>query len=115
MLCRRVGQARGDRIAKLGKLLVIVGAEALRFDECPETFDEIQIGRVGRQKEQGGPEGGGFVPYEGIAVIGRVIQDHGEGKSLKFLMDHGEQCGHRSGVEVAGVGECVIRDCRQSA
>ncbi len=41
MFCRRVGQPGGDRVAKLRELLVIVGVEALRFDEFPETFDEV--------------------------------------------------------------------------
>ncbi len=59
----------------------------------------------------------GFFPvrYEGMALIGGVIQDHGQGKIVKFCVNHSPQCGYRRGVNVAGVGECVIRDCRQRA
>ena len=49
----RVGQTRGDHIAKRRELRVIEGVEALRFDEFPETYDEVETERVGGQKRAG--------------------------------------------------------------
>ena len=52
MLCRGRIQAGGEGLTKLRKRFVIAGIQALGFDEFPQSFNQVEIGRIGRGKEQ---------------------------------------------------------------
>ena len=41
-----------DSFLEIGKCFVIGGVEALLFDKLPEPFNQVQIGRIRRQKKQ---------------------------------------------------------------
>ncbi|HWS83676.1 MAG TPA: hypothetical protein VN207_05395 [Ktedonobacteraceae bacterium] len=48
---RGLGQTARDSILKELEFLVVFPIETLLLDEFPQTFDEIEIGRVWRDKQ----------------------------------------------------------------
>ncbi len=77
--------AGGDGLAKLRKCFVIVGIQALGFDEFPQTFNQVEIRRIGGEKEELNVELGRLFQDEGVALIADIIQDDGNGKMAKLF------------------------------
>jgi hypothetical protein len=50
LFVRRLGSRQTvlNRLGKRGKVSVIPRVEALLFDKLPESFNQVQMGRVGR-------------------------------------------------------------------
>src|SRR3990167_2211324 len=61
--------------SEAAKLGVILGIKALLFDEFPKALDQIQIGRIGRQKKQLDLEFLSKLLDEPRSLITRIIQN----------------------------------------
>ncbi len=63
-------------------------------NKSPQSFNQIEIGRIGRQKQQLNAEPGGLLQDKGIALIAGVVQHDGVGEIVKFLLELPKQLKH---------------------
>ncbi len=94
-------QAGGDGLAKLGKRGVIAGIQTLGFRKFPQPFDQIEIGRIGRKKQQLNTEAGGGVEDILAALIAGIVQDEGNGPVGELLDSFLEQLDDGVGIDVS--------------
>ncbi len=52
MLRVRLTQARHDRCSEGRKVLIVLGIQALLLDELPQSLNQVEIGRIRRQKTE---------------------------------------------------------------
>lgn len=76
----KISQALADGLGEAVEVGVVFGVEALLFDELPEPFNEVEVGRVGGQEEQLDAQGGGVLNHDVTALIAGIVQDDGEGE-----------------------------------
>ena len=104
MTTGRFSQTVLDRLFEQSKVLVIVRIQALFSDEFPQAFNQIEIGGVGRQKQEFNPESSRLLHHEPTALIAGIIHHHshrgGEAQGGELL----EQFAHAGGIDVAVIG-----------
>ena len=83
----RFGQTALNSPPEQLKVLVIFRIETLFSDEFPQAFNQIEIGRVGRQKENFDPQSGSLGLHEPTALIPRIVHHHGDGYLQAELSD----------------------------
>ena len=94
------------------KVLVIFGIQALLFDKLPYALNQIEVGRVGRQKEEFYPQMSSPLDHQPTVLIASSIHHHGhrpwQPKQGQFL----QQVAHtaRGDVAVVGHGHQLMRD-----
>ena len=70
-------QALGNGGFQRLKVGMVLGIEAVLFDKLPQQFDQIQVGRIGRQKKQLDVEQSGQLLHQGTALIACIIHHQG--------------------------------------
>ena len=100
-----------NRRAKVIEPGVAFGVVFLSFDELSQPLDQIQVGGVGRQVEQGHSQSGGQSLYRGVSLVARVVryecdQAHqSQSRDLAQQFAQGRRVDHRS----VGYGDQLAR------
>ena len=66
---------RGFEVLKGG---IIASVQAAFFDQLPEPFDQVELGRIRREKQQLDLESSGGVLDQPTALIAGVVQNDGD-------------------------------------
>ena len=75
MATRCFGQTLGDGLLEQVKVLIVLAVETFFAHETPQTLYQIEIGRIGWQKEQLDAQLRGSLEDEPTALIARIIHD----------------------------------------
>ena len=108
----RLSQPLRDSGFARGEVRVIRGVEALFFDELPQSFNQVEVGRVRRKKTQLNLQAGGESHNLRTALIASIIQDHRDGDAeveRGKLPQEGTDLG-RGNVGVVGDGPEFMGD-----
>lgn len=76
----------------------------LLFDELPKALNQVQIGGIGRQKEQLNLEGKGQVDDKPTMLIACIIQHEGKRFLREACAQELEQANHTVRVNVGIIG-----------
>ena len=68
---RQTGLDRGPELVEPGMVLAV---EFLSLDELPQPLNQIQVGGVRRQVQQGNSQLGGQSLYRGVSLVAGVVQ-----------------------------------------
>ena len=116
VLCVGQADAVADRLAERAKVGVVFRVQGFLLDELPESLDEVQIGRVGRQVDQLDLQRFGHFSHHGALLISGVVQNQTDRHANICLGDLPEQLTHTGCVDVRiiGHGYQFMRDGVQS-
>ena len=112
MTTGRFRQTGLDSLLEQLKVLVIFRIQALFFDEFPQTLNQIEIGGVGRQKEDFDAQISSLLKHQPTALIASIIHHHSHRQSQpeqSYLLQQCTDTGRRD-VAVVGHGDKLMRD-----
>ena len=113
----RLAQTVGDGRLEGGKVSVVLGIQALLFDEFPQPFNQVEIRRVGRQKTELDLQAGRGGEYHGAFLIAGIVQHqrdrHAEVEVSQLMQQLADTLG--GDVGVIGHRNEFVRDRIQGA
>jgi hypothetical protein len=114
---RRFCQTLGDGLLERFKVFIVGVVETFFAHETPEPLNQIEIGRIGGQKEELDAQLAGPLEHEPAALIARIVQHQGNRGAEAKDGDLLEQFAHADGVDVAliGHGNELVSDGMQSS
>lgn len=86
-----------DGLAEFKEGSIVAAVERLLFDELPQPLDQVQIGRIRRQKLQADVQALGQIHHQGAMLIAGVVQHHGDRPLQPQHRDFAEQGAHGFG------------------
>ena len=112
MAAAGIGQTIDDRLFERAKLGIIPPMEAVGLYKLPEPFDEVEVGGIRRQPEQGNLEACRLGHHIGIALITSVIQHEGDGQVRELGRQFFQERDHAFTVDVGVIGhrDDLVRD-----
>ncbi len=78
----------------------MLGVKALLLDEFPPALDQVEMGRIGRQKEQFDVKMGRQGLNESAALIAGVIENQGDGCLEIARAEFSQQLAHAFGIDI---------------
>jgi len=100
-----VFEAAVDRVAEIGKCVVVASVKDVSFDELPEPFDQVEVGRIRRQELQLDVERRRQVDDQRAVLIAGVVQHQGDWSLQAKGRDFAQQFAHRVRRHGAGGGD----------
>ena len=101
---RRFPQTLSDGPLEQFEVLIIVTVETFLAHETPQALNQIEVGRIGRQKEEFDAQLLGSLEHEPTALIASIIHHHGNGGLQAKESDLLEQFAHAGRIDVAVIG-----------
>ena len=101
---------RGFEVLKGG---VIMGVQAAFFHQLPEPFDQVELRRIRREKQQFDLQGGGGVLHQPTALIAGVVQNDGDRNGQGQLRQLAQQLTDTGAIDVGlggGNGDPFVGD-----
>ena len=86
------------------KVLIVGAVEAFFPHEAPQALNQIEIGRIRRQKQQFDAQPRCRLEHEPTALIASIIHHHGNRGGETKQSDLLEQFAHAGGIDVAVIG-----------
>ncbi len=77
MATHGLGEAVYDRLLEQVKVFIVGAVETFFAHEAPESLNQIEIGRLGGQKEQLDAPLAGSLHYQPTALIACIVQHQG--------------------------------------
>jgi hypothetical protein len=101
---RGLGEAVGDGLLEQVNVFIVGAVETFFAHEAPEPLNQIEIGRIGRQKEQLDAQLAGSLHYQSTALIAGIVHQQGHRRGETEGGDLLEQVAHTAGVDGALIG-----------
>lgn len=88
-------QASVDGLTESGEVIVVFAVEDVAFDEFPQAFDQVQVGRIRRQELQPDVQRCSEVHHQSTALIASVVQHQRHGTLQSQCGNFVKQVAHR--------------------
>jgi hypothetical protein len=92
-----------DRRLKRSERRMVAAVEGASFEELPQTFDQVQVGRVRGQEQERDPQLNCQRLHRSVPLIAGVVQYQGDRSGETRRGDLSQQFAHRLGVDDRGV------------
>ena len=104
ILSGNLSQTILNGLFEIRKGVVVNGVETLLFDKLPETFNQIEVWRIGGKEKEFETQVSGQILDKLAMLVAGIVQNKSNGQIREGSGQLAQQCSDSVGVDGIGVG-----------